>query len=77
MPSMFSAQAMSFLPRTMDILADEPAPTREPKACMTFIMGIVMARPAIAMASTPCPRNILSAMLYIEAITWLMTAGRA
>ena len=63
LPRIFSAQRTSLSPRTMDILADEPAPTREPRAWIMFIIGIVMPRPAMARALTPWPMNIRSAML--------------
>ncbi|MCQ2309099.1 MAG: hypothetical protein MJZ78_03880 [Bacteroidales bacterium] len=53
----------SFLPSTIDILAPAPTPTSAPKACTMFITGIVMARPAMAKAPTPCPMKILSQML--------------
>ena len=63
LPKIFSAQFTSFLPKTMDIRAAEPAPTNEPKACMMFINGKVMAKPAIANGPTPCPMKIRSAIL--------------
>ena len=77
LPKMFSAHLMSFLPKTIDIRAEDPTPIRDPKAWMIFMMGMVMARPAIAMAPTPCPMKIRSTILYIDAIIWLMTDGKA
>ena len=77
LPRIFSAQFTSFRPNTMDIRAEEPTPMSEPKAWMMFMMGMVMARPAMARAPTPCPMKMRSTILYIEAIIWLMTEGNA
>lgn len=63
LPRIFSAHFTSFAPKTMDIRDAEPTPISEPKACMMFMMGMVMARPAIAKAPTPCPIKMRSAIL--------------
>lgn len=64
-------------PRRMDVRAAEPAPTIAPKAAVRFIIGIVRARPAIAIGPTPCPMKILSTMLYNDVDTCAMIDGRA
>ena len=53
LPKIFSAQFTSFLPNTMDMRAEEPTPISAPKAWTMFMMGMVMAKPAIAKAPTP------------------------
>ena len=40
----------------------------EPKAWIMFMMGMVIAKPAMAKAPTPCPMKIRSTMLYTDAI---------
>ena len=68
LPRIFSAHLTSLRPKTIDILDEAPTPIKEQKACITFIIGKVMARPAIAKALTTCPMKILSTILYNEAI---------
>ena len=63
LPRIFSAHSLSRLPKTIDILAAEPAPISEPKAWIIFITGMVMASPAMANGPIPLPMNILSAIL--------------
>ena len=77
LPKIFSAHLLSFLPNTIDMREAEPTPIKAPKAWIMFISGIVMTNPAMANAPTPRPMKTRSTMLYTEAITWLMTAGRA
>ena len=77
LPRMFSAHSLSLRPKTMDIREAEPTPMSEPKAWMMFISGKVMAKPAMASAPTPRPMKMRSTILYIEAMTWLITAGSA
>src|SRR5699024_6319860 len=46
-----------------DIRVAAPTLTRVPKAAITFMIGIVMAKPEIASGPTPWPIKILSIML--------------
>ena len=63
LPSTLLTPTMSFCPRRMDEMVEPPADTKLPKAAVRFIIGKVMARPAMAMAPTPCPMKMLSMML--------------
>ena len=55
----------------------EPMPTMAPKAVEMFIKGKVTASPDNAKASTPCPMNMLSTMLYSDAASIAIIEGRA
>ena len=77
LPNIFSAQRTSLRPSTMLIRDEAPTPTSEPSAWMMFMIGIVMASPAMARAPTYWPRNTRSTMLYIDATTCVITAGSA
>ena len=63
LPRIFSAQRTSLRPSTMLMRLEAPTPTSEPRAWMMFMMGIVMASPAMAKAPTYCPRKTRSTML--------------
>ena len=61
----------------IDMRAEEPTPTSEPNAWMMFMIGMVIAKPAMAMAPTHCPKKTRSQMLYTEAMIWLTIEGMA
>src|SRR5574344_1815610 len=50
----------------MEIMVEEPMPTKEPTAAERFISGRVTASPDRANASTPFPIKARSTMLYSE-----------
>ena len=60
----------------MELIVAAPTPTRVQNAIMRFISGKVMARPAIAIAPTPCPIKILSITLYNDTTVMAMIAGK-
>ena len=75
--SVFSAACILPSPRRIDILAAAPTPTIAPKAPAMFIIGIVIAIPAIAAPPTPCPTNIESIIWYSEFDAIAIIAGAA
>ncbi len=76
-PRVFSAAVLLPSPRRIEIRAAAPTPTIAPKAEAMFIIGIVIAMPAIAAPPTPCPTKMLSIMWYSDDDAIAMMAGIA
>ncbi len=70
LPRATSAVAVSLCPSFTEIRVEAPTPIMEPKAAEMFISGKVSESPAMAMAFTPRPMNITSAMLYMLQRSW-------
>ncbi len=66
---------MFFCPRKMDDIVAPPTAISVQNAITRFISGNEIASPAIAMAPTPLPMNMLSTILYKEVATLAMIAG--
>ncbi len=69
------ARGIFFCPMNMEVIVAPPAAMSVQKATTRFIIGNVIANPAIAIGPTPLPMKMLSMILYNEVATLAMIAG--
>ena len=77
LPNILNALALFPWPRRIDVSADPPTPTIEPKAAVMLMIGIHIPSPDMANGPTPCPMKILSVILYSAEVTVATIAGMA